>query len=203
MMLFSYVSVFNYVDGMTLVCYGRYMQTYTLGALTILPLLFVNKCNNIKQYFIIFLVLCLFVEPASISTALLLCANKFKHVISFTFSLIYALGYPLYCLLFGFSYFGASVSCVALLAFILIWAKTNDKHLLIIDVIVLFALSGLGLSYTLFVPEIFLATFIYYLVRFKNSGCIINKYNFIRVIRVFVFPSLLIIALSLSLVFAL
>lgn len=66
--LMSYISAFNYTDGMTLVCFGRYMQTYTLGSLVMLLLIFVDENRNYKNILISLLFACLFVEPVSIET---------------------------------------------------------------------------------------------------------------------------------------
>lgn len=66
--LISYVSKFNHTYGMTLVCFGRYMQTYTLGSLILLIMLFASENKKYKNILVSLLLVCLFIEPTSVIT---------------------------------------------------------------------------------------------------------------------------------------
>lgn len=90
-------------------------------------------------------------------SVLRLIANKLNSLILCVIVLLYVLGYPLNNQIFGFSYLGFAVTVIASVLFILIdssllaWQRNTILSLLMLLII---------LSYSLFVPPVFLAVFL-------------------------------------------
>lgn len=68
MIMLSYMFVFEYVEGYTLVVFGRYMQTYTLSGIAILVLIALEKSLDYTRMIGITLCSMLLVEPNSVKT---------------------------------------------------------------------------------------------------------------------------------------
>lgn len=66
--LISYITVFNDREGLSLICFGRYMQTYSLASIILLIMIFVREISSTKKLLLIAIAICILVEPKSIVT---------------------------------------------------------------------------------------------------------------------------------------
>lgn len=113
-----------------------------------------------------------------------------KHAIaSVVITALFMLGYPLNNLVFGFSYLGASVTVVSLcLAIVPIYAnKDRSQNGWLLLPLFLYALM---ITYTLFVPAVYFAIFLYILITRAKQGVPIRRI-LIEEVKLFVFPVLM------------
>lgn len=89
-------------------------------------------------------------------------------LIALAVSILYMIGYPLNSILFGFSYL--SVAIVVIETIVLFMEYLQEEKSKIINIIVLFLLcTQVFLSYYLFVPVVYGALGVYYLLYFKQK----------------------------------
>ena len=100
----------------------------------------------------------LFVSGAALYSLLRYIFNGYAFVY-FIFAVFYMLGYPLNNMLFGFSYLGISITVVACILFFCVRVQ-NCGSLANLGFLSL-SLYGLIISYSLFVPAIYLGVFIW------------------------------------------
>ena len=108
------------------------------------------------------------------------------------FSILYMLGYPLYSIIFGFSYFGMSITLIAAISLLIqLYNKEMiEKSIFYISINIL--LFSLFVCYTYFVPVVFAAVFFTLLLKNEKS----QKYrNNLKIMKeeliVFLLPCLL------------
>ena len=105
-----------------------------------------------------------------------LVKSKYETIISVIITIIYMIGYPLNVLLFGYFYLQLGIIIFSTIIIIMEYFKKEiiDKNYLII---ILFLLClELFFSYYLFVPVVYGALFIYYIVYFyRKNKKVINK----------------------------
>lgn len=122
-----------------------------------------------------------------------------KGIKSIIITAIYLLGYPLYAIIFGFSYFGAAIS---LIVATMCWiekkecSEIDNKLFLVFANLLLFSLF---VCYTYLVPvmfgTLFLLIFIDYL---KKTGKILTKEMLLEQLKVFLLPCCLGMIFSIS-----
>jgi hypothetical protein len=100
----------------------------------------------------------------------LISGSPFAKKMAVLFGFAYALGYPLNNFLFGFCYLGQAVSLVVAIVAVLKLYRDREVNSKALFVLLLLLLTGLGLSYTLFVPPVFLGTFLYLLVALRRPA---------------------------------
>lgn len=125
------------------------------------------KCFNLMQCYHLAMSILVFY-----SAGRLICKNNFSHIFLVITTFLYAFGYPLYAIEFGFVYFGVSVTVINYMIFIFLLHENRliDKKLMIICANL--ALYGVFVSYTLLVPAMYSGVFLYgiYLIRDKKGG---------------------------------
>ena len=113
------------------------------------------------------------------------------YICAFVVALIYALGYPLNSMLFGFPYLSLGVIIISCIIILMEYFKEGiiKKEQL---VLLLFLLTfGLFFSYYLFVPVVYGAIFIYFCIdSYKKNKSIFNKNNIINIIIILVLPGI-------------
>ena len=142
--------------------------------------------------FVLMRVVDLFVASLGIYSVFSTCVeNSYHGKLSIIFSFLYLLGYPLYTILFGFVYFGASITVVtAILVVLILYHKQciPDREFYVIVNCLLF---GVFTSYTLLVPPVFLSVFIFYIFEKKNEFGIFSKQMFVNLVKTFAVPCIL------------
>lgn len=106
-------------------------------------------------------------------------------------TVLYLIGYPLYTIIFGFVYFGTSVTMIiGLLVIIkLLETKTLENSILTLFLLNAFLFSIFA-TYTLFVPPVFLGIFIYLNQNLKKQNISFYKLIF-EDLKIFVLPCFL------------
>lgn len=132
----------------------------------------------------------------SISSLLIDLSKRVVAVLVFT--IFYNFGYPLYSFIFGFSYLGFSISCISVVLFLFICPYNNkiDNKFFLVSLNI--ALASVGLSYTLFVPIIYISAFIFILFKHKATNKIFSFKTIFVQLKTFIFPCLVTILVSLK-----
>lgn len=93
--------------------------------------------------------------------------GKFKTTITFIYTIFYILGYPLNAWISGFHYLVIGILYITTILYFIDKVELKEKY----GIIILFLLNfGLIFSYCLFCPVVYLAEFIYYVLKyFKND----------------------------------
>lgn len=119
--------------------------------------------------------------------------SKLTYCIAAVVSIIYLLGYPLNNILFGYFYLGIGVLIInAIVAIMQEWKEIQDIHTGE-KILALFLLCfELFFSYYLFVPPIYAALFIYYILHFyKQKGKWINKEMIMYIMITLLMPAIM------------
>lgn len=115
--------------------------------------------------------------------------NKTEYVIGILFSTLYVIGYPLNNLLCGFFYLGLGVLIINTILYIM---QTFDEKIVSHNqhMIALFLLNiGLFFSYYLFVPFVYGAIFIYYIIyKRKENEKILSKRTALFIVISLIIP---------------
>ena len=117
-----------------------------------------------------------------------LLSGRYKEYIAGIFAILYALGYPLNSLIWGFCYLGVGVSFSVLAAFLTRRALTSSNTLNLACLAI--SLFGVITSYALFTPFVFLSVFISILQNTIQTKQPPRRFIFILV-AVFLIPGLL------------
>ncbi len=148
---------------------------------------------NLYKVFIIFDIVMLFLAGiVFFETIKKYAKNKISSILAGIISIIYILGYPLNNLLFGYFYLGIGVLIINTIVSILQENFMEDLNVKI-KIITLFLLCfELFFSYYLFVPAIYGAIFIFFVVYFlKKNKKLINKELLIHTLIILVIPTIL------------
>lgn len=108
---------------------------------------------------------------------------------SIIITFLYLFGYPLYVLIFGFVYFGTSVTMIiGLLTVCKFYSVIEEKYKALYILLLNCFLFSVFTTYTLFVPPVFLGLFIYQIYKlYKNSN--LSLLTFIEIeAKTFVIP---------------
>lgn len=105
------------------------------------------------------------------------------------FSFFYAVGYPMYAIIFGFSYFGASITLITACIFLLEINSNGSIGKKYFTVALNLLIFSLFVCYTYFIPVICVTIFIYLILveKFKN-GYINTKKMITEECKVFLLP---------------
>lgn len=119
------------------------------------------------------------------------CKNTFLKISACIITVLYWLGYPLYSTVFGFSYFGLSITVIAYL--IVVCDMLIDKLIKKEICIIMLALGCFSLlvCYTLFVPVVFLGIFICILSEQKKKNMMISFETLRTMLSIFLIPCIL------------
>ena len=118
--------------------------------------------------------------------------NKYQKGLSIFLSFVYLFGYPLYAIIFGFVYFGDSVTIITVLLILLSFYNDSEINHLTIITLLNMCLYGIFTSYTLFVPNVFLSVFIYIVcIIWKRNNQSFFKCCFTELIKIFTLPCVL------------
>lgn len=105
-------------------------------------------------------------------------------------AVIYMLGYPLYSLIFGFSYFGLSISLIAYIIYAAILLVEDEFDKINVYLMLNFGLAGLFLCYMLFVPAIFTGVLAGIAVKMKREKKLFSGKTVKTGLLVFLVPSI-------------
>lgn len=124
--------------------------------------------------------------------------NKVTEGLNAVFSILlcflYAFGYPFYSVVMGFGYFGASIAIVCAIFFTVTSVPlSNVLNLCCFSII----LSELAVSYLLFVPPVFIASFFIVLFE-KDSHEKKTLYRFCECVALFLLPCIFAVFLNYS-----
>lgn len=118
--------------------------------------------------------------------------NTYQKGLSIILSFVYLFGYPLYVIIFGFVYFGDAITLLSGLIIVLSFYKDEMMEHKFIVLLCNFFLFGIFTTYTMFVPNIFLAAFLFIVYAlFQKSKKLFTKGNILELCKVFVFPCVL------------
>lgn len=122
-----------------------------------------------------------------------------KGIKSIVITAMYLLGYPLYAIIFGFSYFGAAISLMV--AGVCIeeryYAKdiTNKQFIVCMNLV----LFSLFVCYTYLVPVMFGALFVLIILdKWKTTGKVVSKEMILEELKIFLIPCCLGMIFSIS-----
>ncbi len=117
--------------------------------------------------------------------------GRFYQVLGLLVLLAYMIGYPLYGMEFGFTYFNMSIVLITVLIYFLqlLFDGSIDKRvgLLLINL----GLYSIFTSYTLFVPAVYFAVFLMILLHQYRKGCLFSKETFLFLCGIFLIPCIL------------
>lgn len=110
------------------------------------------------------------------------------------FSVLFGLGYPIYSYLIGgFVYWSLGATLIAFLIYILDIYSGNRTVRKEIEILTILAFMAIGMSYTLFVPCVFAASFVYFVSVLKMEGNLLRKESVFLFLKMYIIPSLFII----------
>ena len=104
---------------------------------------------------------------------------------------IYITGYPLYSYIFGFSYFGLSISLIAYIIYMASALIGSDIDNYLSYTLLGLGLFGLFLCYMMFVPVVYLGVFVAIVIAAICTDRLISKRTILRLLGVFLVPSIL------------
>ena len=151
---------------------------------------FLKLFENFKPYkaFIVYDMLCLILSSILLLSTLIKLYHKKKndYLPILIISILYSLAFPLNNILFGFCYLGIGIMVTNLIIITIKEIETDLNKNMKLNLILLFILNlGLFFSYYLFVPNVYLALGIYYIILYKNKKIDFNtllKYGIITLI---------------------
>ena len=151
---------------------------------------FLKLFESFKTYkaFIIYDMLCLILSSILLLSTLIKIYHKKgnDYIPILIVSVLYSLSFPLNNLLFGFCYLGIGIMVTNLIFITVKEIEPNLKKNIKLNLILLFILNlGLFFSYYLFVPNVYLALGIYYIILYKHKKIDFNtllKYGIITLI---------------------
>lgn len=114
--------------------------------------------------------------------------GRFYQILGLLVILAYMIGYPLYGMEFGFTYFNMSIVLITVLVYFLqiLFDGSIDKKIALIFVNL--GLYSVFTSYTLFVPAVYFAVFLMILLHQQRKDCLISKETFCFLCGVFLIP---------------
>ena len=119
-----------------------------------------------------------------------LLKNRELKIFAVVSSVIYMLGYPMYSLIFGFSYFGLSISVIAYILYAAILYIDRGVGRLNSVLMLNLGLFGLFLCYMLFVPAIFPGVLLAILIYMKMTGRLFSLRTVKAGLSIFLAPSI-------------
>lgn len=166
--------------------------SYLSDGLFMEAMTFFTGTEGFYHSFVFMRIVDLFVACLGIYSVFSTCVkNSYQGKLSIIFSFLYMLGYPLYTILFGFVYFGASITVVTAIVVVLIIYHKQCIFESVFYVSLNLLLFGVFTSYTLFVPPVFLSIFIYYIIYNRRDYGVISKQMFLKLITIFAVPCIL------------
>lgn len=151
--------------------------------------LFITGTKGMMHTFVFMRVLDFFVGGLAFYGIIRAYSTKKGSFPGIIITFLYLFGYPLYVLIFGFVYFGASVTMiVGLLTVCKFYSVIEEKYKALYILLLNCFLFSVFTTYTLFVPPIFLGVFIYQIYElYKSSN--LSLLSFIRIeAKVFIVP---------------
>lgn len=123
---------------------------------------------------------------------LLLIKPEGNKLVAIVLTFCYAVGYPMYAIIFGFSYFGASITLIAACIFLMEANAVARIRKIIFIVVLNILLFALFVCYTYFVPIVCATVFVYliYITRTDDVGARLRKI-ISEECKVFLFPVIL------------
>lgn len=106
--------------------------------------------------------------------------------------LLYLVGYPLTGMLFGFCYLGLGVSAAALVLFVASLMDRDDS----LDgrwaeALLMLGMFAVFISYSLFVPVVYLGAFLFLIHRFQAEGKLFSRVHVLKMMFIFLPPLVL------------
>lgn len=109
--------------------------------------------------------------------------------------ILFYIGYPLYSYyVSGSLYWTLGVLFIGYIMYILDIYKKQKDNRKILEAVIVLAICALGVSYMLFVPIAFIATFVYLLVVYYEEGNLFNIECLKTLVKMFGIPAILLIA---------
>lgn len=102
---------------------------------------------------------------------------------------LYMLAYPFNNMLFGFGYLGMGVTSTILLIFALNLYLGKHVNRCFGLLLIMLGLLGLSISYSLFMPSVYLATFLVLLFHFRKEGKVFSKKTIFNLLIIFGLPA--------------
>ena len=155
---------------------------------------FLRLFDNYTSYkvFVIYDMICLILSSILfLSTIIELFKKKSNNYLPFlVISIFYSMAFPLNNLIYGFCYLGISIMIINLLFITIKDIESNLNKNIYLNLALLFILNlALFFSYYLFIPNIYLALGLFYIVLYKNKKIKLNtllKYGIITLIIPFI-----------------
>lgn len=134
--------------------------------------LFITGTKGMMHSFVFMRVLDFFVGGLAFYGIIRTYSTKKGSFPGIIITFLYLFGYPLYVLIFGFVYFGASVTMiVGLLTVCKFYSVIEEKYKALYILLLNCFLFSIFTTYTLFVPPVFLGLFIYQIYKlYKNAN---------------------------------
>ena len=114
--------------------------------------------------------------------------KRLLKVIGFIITVFYMLAYPLNNLVFGFVYLGLGVSVIAYIIFVVDLYINEDLDKKINIILISFGMLAIFLCYALFMPVVYLATFIALSIYFYKKKDLFTIKTFFRYVIIYLIP---------------
>lgn len=147
---------------------------------------------NLYKVFICFDIFCYFMTGLMLYNIIeKLIKDKLSYILSMIFVVIFMLGYPLNSFIYGYVYLQLSIVIIGTI--IALFQEIDKKPNKIISATELFILNfGLIFTYCIFVPVIYLAQGLYFLIKqYKMNKKIFSKENLLNIFITLVIPGIL------------
>ena len=107
------------------------------------------------------------------------------------FSVLFFLGFPIYSYMIGgFVYWSLGVTFICFLIYILDIYSQNQELRKEIEIFVILTLAAIGMSYVLFVPCVFVASFVFFVNIFMKEEKLFTRDSIFLLLKMYIIPSL-------------
>lgn len=148
--------------------------------------------ENLYKLFIIFDIFTYFMSGLIMYVSInKFIKSKLGYILSLIFTLIFMLGYPYNCLIYGYAYL--QVGIIIAETIVAVFQDRNEEYnKKIVSVQLLLLNFGLFFSYLLFIPVVYLAEGLYFLFdQYRNNRKYFSKENIVTILMTLIIPAIL------------
>lgn len=148
--------------------------------------------ENLYKLFIIFDIFTYFMSGLIMYVSInKFIKSKLGYILSLIFTLIFMLGYPYNCLIYGYAYLQVGI-IIAETIVAVFQDKNEEYNKKIVSVQLLLLNFGLFFSYLLFIPVVYLAEGLYFLFdQYRNNRKYFSKENIVTILMTLIIPAIL------------
>lgn len=148
--------------------------------------------ENLYKLFIIFDIFTYFMSGLIMYVSInKFIKSKLGYILSLIFTLIFMLGYPYNCLIYGYAYLQVGI-IIAETIVAVFQDKNEEYNKKIVSVQLLLLNFGLFFSYLLLIPVVYLAEGLYFLFdQYRNNRKYFSKENIVTILITLIIPAIL------------